>query len=643
MRKLRPIFCLLAFAVLTAATAVAQRCPPNPIAVTPNPTFPGCKAPGGPAFKVLLVLDESGSIATVGATNTMKNAVRDFAEKLRDFTDAPGKLELGIIEFANSAQNALPPPNTLVDVKAGNFMTLVNNYLDSGYSPSGATNFQAALNAAAAFPKVDIIFFLTDGFPTAGNTNPTVWSAISNNLKSNGTYIFAIGVGSDVCVNHLKNLSDRDELNNPLSFQEGADWTLESFSSLGESLVELAQSLVDTEKPELTCPSPIRVNNEPGKCGASVVFNATVSDNCPNVTANCTPAPGSFFPVGTTTVNCNARDNVGNTSTCGFKITVRDLEAPKITCPANKLVSCEESLDPANTGKATATDNCGIGNILYSDERTDGPCTNEYSLTRTWTAVDVHSNASTCLQTIFVEDKKAPVITCPANITVTCDISVAKTGTATATDNCDPSVAITHRDIHISGDCDWFCVTERHWEAADDCRNTSKCVQVITRDVTPLIEHALSSGPLKWGTDQSTVTLPAGQGACVVKWLPYSGAVPTALKFDNAVAGADCKLMTNPLDEQGRIVNPLLGEAMKLKILVRLKPSLGTTKLSAIPCDMHFIVRQALAPNPDVNELLRVTDLTLGNINVNLLTPPHTQYLLDVLKCVNKGRSVCNP
>jgi hypothetical protein len=82
---------------------------------------------------------------------------------------------------------------------------------------------------------------------------------------------------------------------------------------------------------------------------------------------------------------------------------------------------------------------------------------------------------------------------------------------------------------------------------------------------------------------------------------------------------------------------------MKLKILVRLKPSLGTTKLSAIPCDMHFIVRQALAPNPDVNELLRVTDLTLGNINVNLLTPPHTQYLLDVLKCVNKGRSVCNP
>ena len=130
----------------------------------------------------------------------------------------------------------------------------------------------------------------------------------------------------------------------------------------------------------------------------------------------------------------------------------------------------------------------------------------------------------------------------------------------------------------------------------------------------------------------------------MVKWLPYAGVTPTALKFDDAVAGADCKLMTNPMDPAtGQIINPLLGEAIKLKILVHLKPSLGTTKLSAIPCEMHFIVRQALAPNPDVNELLRVTDLTMGNINENLLVPEHALHLLKVLKCVNAGRSVCNP
>ena len=218
---------------------------------------------------------------------------------------------------------------------------------------------------------------------------------------------------------------------------------------------------------------------------------------------------------------------------------------------------------------------------------------------------------------------------------------------ATATDNCDMSVSITNQDIPISGDCDWFCITERHWTATDDCGNFSKCVQVVTKDVTPLIEKALEAGPLVWGQTAATVTLPPGKGACVVKWLPYVGVVPTALKFDDAVAGADCKLMTNPLDRNtGQIVNPLLGEAMKLKILVRLNPGLGLKRLKTdLGCTpMHFIVRQALAGGEDatVNELLRVTDLTLGNINVNLLVPEHCLELLKVLKCANTGRTVCN-
>ena len=40
-------------------------------------------------------------------------------------------------------------------------------------------------------------------------------------------------------------------------------------------------------------------------------------------------------------------------------------------------------------------------------------------ITRTWTATDDCGNASTCMQTITVEDMTAPVITCPADATVT--------------------------------------------------------------------------------------------------------------------------------------------------------------------------------------------------------------------------------
>ncbi|MDO8368214.1 MAG: choice-of-anchor L domain-containing protein [Saprospiraceae bacterium] len=421
-----------------------------------------------------------------------------------------------------------------------------------------------------------------------------------------------------------------------LGVQDASDGILDSG-------VFIKEGSFKSTPPEITCPASKTVNNDPGLCAAKVTFSAptTISD-CP-VTTACVPPSGSTFPVGTSTVTCTATDQLGNKGDCNFTITVKDAEKPSINCPANITISCETSSLPGAVGSPAIADNCGVLAATFLDANVPGSCPNEFTINRTWTVKDAAGNANTCLHVIKVEDKKSPIITCPANITVTCDTSAAKTGFASATDNCDPSVSITRRDIHIMGDCEWFCITERHWTATDDCRNTSKCVQTITKDVTPLIEQALASGPLKWGQNAATVTLPPGRGACVVQWLPYSGTVPKALKFDDAVAGVGCTLMTNPLDPSGHIVNPLLGEAMKLKILVRLKPSLGTTKLSAIPCEMHFIVKQALAPNPDVNELLRVTDLTLGNVNVNLLVPEHAMHLLKVLKCVNAGRNVCNP
>lgn len=409
-----------------------------------------------------------------------------------------------------------------------------------------------------------------------------------------------------------------------------------------DSGVFLKEGSFQSSPPVIICSAPISLNNDPGKCGAVSTYVPTVSADCP-VTTVCTPPSGTMFPVGTSSVTCKATDQLGNVGTCTFPVTVKDLEKPTITCPAALTISCEASSLPGAVGFSVTTDNCGVLPATFVDVNVPGSCTNEFSIQRTWTVKDAAGNMSTCLHVIKVEDKKSPTITCPANITVTCDTSAVKTGFATATDHCDPSVSLSRQDIYITGDCDWFCITERHWTATDDCKNTSKCVQIITKDVTPLIEQALAAGPLKWGQTAATVTLPPGRGSCILQWLPYSGTVPKSLTFDDAVAGADCRLMSNPIDATGHIVNPMLGEAIKLKILVRLKPSLGTTKLSAIPCNMHFIVRQALAPNPDVNELLRVTDLTLGNINVNLLVPAHALHLLDVLKCVNAGRSVCNP
>jgi len=55
----------------------------------------------------------------------------------------------------------------------------------------------------------------------------------------------------------------------------------------------------------ITCPANITTSNDPNQCGAVVNYPApTTTGTCGTVT--CSPASGSFFPVGTTTVNCRS-------------------------------------------------------------------------------------------------------------------------------------------------------------------------------------------------------------------------------------------------------------------------------------------------------------------------------------------------
>ncbi len=94
-------------------------------------------------------------------------------------------------------------------------------------------------------------------------------------------------------------------------------------------------TVVDNEPPTITCPPDIVTNTDPGQCGAVVTYAVTGTDNCP-VTVSCNPSSGSFFPVGTSTVNCTATDASGNTATCSFKVTVisrAEIDVKPRSCP----------------------------------------------------------------------------------------------------------------------------------------------------------------------------------------------------------------------------------------------------------------------------------------------------------------------
>ncbi len=89
----------------------------------------------------------------------------------------------------------------------------------------------------------------------------------------------------------------------------------------------------DTQPPAITCPA----NQFAGTSGATAVVNypaPTASDNCPGIGAPvCSPASGSAFPVGVTTVTCTVADAAGNTATCSFTVTVNRVVAAAITDP----------------------------------------------------------------------------------------------------------------------------------------------------------------------------------------------------------------------------------------------------------------------------------------------------------------------
>jgi hypothetical protein len=81
----------------------------------------------------------------------------------------------------------------------------------------------------------------------------------------------------------------------------------------------------DVTPPVAICPGNISVaastTNGSGQSGALVSYTATATDNC-SATVSYSIAPGSFFPVGTTTVTVTATDVAGNKHTCTFDVTV---------------------------------------------------------------------------------------------------------------------------------------------------------------------------------------------------------------------------------------------------------------------------------------------------------------------------------
>lgn len=133
-----------------------------------------------------------------------------------------------------------------------------------------------------------------------------------------------------------------------------------TFTITGQTLTlgqgQSAQPVVDQTPPSIGETSDVVVEAT-SAAGASVAYPLPpiVDAVDPQPTIVSTPAVGSMFALGTTTVTITATDAAGNSASKTFSVTVRDTTAPAISLPADLVVTCA-GLSPDGRGCVTSDD-----------------------------------------------------------------------------------------------------------------------------------------------------------------------------------------------------------------------------------------------------------------------------------------------
>lgn len=141
-----------------------------------------------------------------------------------------------------------------------------------------------------------------------------------------------------------------------------------------------------------------------GACAAPATSEALIATFVFQVNAGqtCMTTVVSFRPYGNLESELSFQGVPIQTSLTSTPVLVFDQSPPNIACPPDQTITCEDSTDPAKLGFAMGNDVCSAVAIDFEDSITQGPSPAEYTVLRTWSAVDACGLVATCLQTIDV-------------------------------------------------------------------------------------------------------------------------------------------------------------------------------------------------------------------------------------------------
>ncbi|MBK9108962.1 MAG: hypothetical protein IPM92_11515 [Saprospiraceae bacterium] len=231
--------------------------------------------------------------------------------------------------------------------------------------------------------------------------------------------------------------------------------------------------IVDERGPLVTCALNVTISTDVWKCsGTALLAPPTVIEECSRTTvkvgykiasptgsptyegtssANVTKLSNGLYsitdlPLGLNWVIFQVTDECGNYTDCATEVFVEDKIPPIAVCDQKTVVTLTidgSAKVEAATFDDRSHDNCGIRR--YEAKRMDDgvPCDTAYNGDewgpfvyfccadigktlmvgfRVW---DIHGNSNTCMVEIEVQDKLAPYIFCPPDITVSCEFDYA--------------------------------------------------------------------------------------------------------------------------------------------------------------------------------------------------------------------------